>query len=93
MPITYGSYKKLVRLLPLTLNADGSAVVSVRWGFQNGGGEWSPFSEQQFAIAPDDVGTILDAQPRKGLSRRDDLALAVYEHLVQKGLIEAGEIS
>lgn len=93
MPITYGKYTKQVKLLPLTLNPDGSAVVSVRWGFQPESGDWNPFSEQQFHITPEDVSKILDVSPRAGLTRRDDLAYCVYEYLVTSGKMEAGEIS
>ncbi len=91
MPITYGQYTKQVKLLPLTLHADGGATISIRWGFHNGG--WTPYSEQQFTISADEVATILDAPPVEGMTRRDDLSLAVYHYLVEKGLIEAGEIS
>lgn len=91
MPITYGHYTKQVKLLPLTLHANGSATISVRWGFHNG--TWQPFTEQQFNISAEDVSEILDAPPVEGMTRRDDLSIAVYQYLVNKGLIEAGEIS
>ncbi len=93
MPTTYGTYTKQVKLLPLALHSDGSASISVRWGFQPENGEWAPFGEQQFQIPADDVSAILDATPREGLTRRDDLSLCVYEYLVSKKKIEAGEIS
>jgi hypothetical protein len=93
MPITYGSYTKQVKLLPLTLNSDGSAVVAVRWGFQSDQNDWTPVSEQQFYITPEEVSSILDSEPRLGMTRRDDLSLSVYEYLVQSSKIGPGEIS
>jgi len=93
MPITYGLYTKQVKLLPLTLNSDGSAVVAVRWGFQSDQNDWTPVSAQQFYITPEEVSSILDSEPRLGMARRDDLSLSVYEYLVQSSKIGPGEIS
>lgn len=95
MPITYGAYTKERKLLPLTLHANGTATVSVRTGFADDGGVWlSDFtSEKAVNISADGVSEILDAKSTEGMTRRDDLSLAVYMYLVKNGLIEAGEIS
>ena len=93
MPVTYGNYEKQLKLLPLTLHATGGASVVVRFGFVGADGEFTPTTEQTFSIDEVNVAMILDVQPRAGLSRRDDLSLAIYTYLVTNGLVAAGTIS
>jgi hypothetical protein len=93
MPVTYGTYEKQLKLLPLTLHASGGASVVVRFGYVGEDGEFSPTTEQTFAIDAENVEKILGAQPTPGLSRRDDLSFAIYTHLVTHGLVAAGSIS
>jgi hypothetical protein len=93
MPVTYGTYVKQIKLLPLTIFPDDRASVSVRFGYVGESGVFEPMTEQVIQIAPEGVREILDATPTHGLSRRDDLAYAVYTYLVKNGLIEAGHIS
>lgn len=93
MPVTYGTYQKQMKLLPLTLNDDGSASVVVRYGFVDETGIFDPVTAQTFNILPADVSTVLDAAPTAGLSRRDDLSFAIYTYLVTSGLIAQGTIS
>lgn len=93
MPVTYGAYTKQLKLLPLTLQADGAATVVVRYGYVGESGVFEAATERTIPIVAADVSAILDAPPTPGLSRRNDLSLAVYTHLVQMGVIEAGEIS
>lgn len=93
MPVTYGNFTKQLKLLPLSLFADGSASVSVRFGYVGEDGVFTPITQQDFLISSAGVTEILEATPTPGLSRRDDLAYAMYTYLVSHGLIEAGEIS
>jgi hypothetical protein len=93
MPVTYGSFTKQLKLLPLTIFPDDRASVSVRFGYVGESGVFEPMTEQVIQIAPEGVREILDAPPTMGLSRRDDLSYAVYGYLVRNGLIEAGHIS
>lgn len=93
MPITYGTYIKQLKLLPLILLADGSARVDVRDGFVDEAGEFVGRSSRTIQVSAEDVSTILDAPPVAGMSRRDDLSLAVYRFLVDREYIEAGDIS
>lgn len=93
MPITYGNYIKQLKLLPLSLNADGGASVTVRYGYVGEDNVFMPSTEQQFNFTADVVSEILEALPVDGLSRRDDLSLAIYSYLVTSGLIDAGTIS
>lgn len=93
MPVTYGNFTKQLKLLPLTLYPDGRASVSVRFGYVGEDGEFSPIEERSFQIDAAHVSEILDVKPTPGLSRRDDLAYAMYAYLVSNGLIEAGTIS
>lgn len=92
MPISYGTYDMQLKLLPLVLHEHGGADVTVRYGFVVDG-EFRATSQRMFTINASDVSTILDADPTPGLTRRDDLSLAVYAYLVAQGLVEAGEIS
>lgn len=93
MPVTYGMFQKQLKLLPLTLHADGRASVTVRFGYVGEDGVFSANTEQVIEVDAVGVGQILDAPPTPGLSRRDDLSYSVYVYLVSKGLIEAGEVS
>lgn len=93
MPITYGNFTKQLKLLPITLHPDGGATVSVRYGFVGEDNVWTPAEERQINLQAAAVASILDQQPTAGLSRHDDLAAAVYTHLVTNGLVPAGEIS
>lgn len=93
MPIQYGSYSKQLKLLPLTLLEDGSATCTARFGFVGEDGVFQCTEGTTFAFDAATVSLILDAEPTAGLSRRDDLSLAIYQYLVTHGLVEAGTIS
>lgn len=93
MPITYGTFTRQLKLLPLTLHADGSATVVVRYGYVGDDAIFIPVEEKSMSIGVDAVSEILDAQPTSGMTRRDDLALTVYQYLVTQGLVEAGTVS
>ena len=93
MPVSYGTYQKQLKLLPLTLYADGSSLVMVRFGYVGSDGLFNQSYESAFSFTPVVTSSILDAQPTPGLSRRDDLSQAIYVYLVSNGLIESGEIT
>lgn len=93
MPIVYEQYTKQLKLLPLTLYADGRATIDVRYSFVDKNGVAIDFSCRTIQIEAEDVSLILDAPPVAGMSRRDDLSLAVYKFLVERGYIEPGVIS
>jgi len=92
MPISYGVYEKQLKLLPLTMNIDGSADVTLKYGFIENG-LFNPFNEKSIRISPQAVADILDSTPQVGMTRRDDLALAIYSYLVTNDLVEPGQIS
>jgi hypothetical protein len=91
MPITLGNVTLEYKSLPLVLREDGSAEAAVRKGYMKDGA-FVEISRQTFGFNADDVSLILDAPPIPGLTRRDDLAIALYQELVARGLVEAGEI-
>lgn len=93
MPISYGNYTKQMKLLPLTLAADGGASVWVRFGYVGEDGQFQATTEQQFMFSAETVASILDSDPTPGLSRRDDLSFAIYTYLVNNNLIPAGTIT
>jgi len=93
MPVTYGTFVKQLKLLPLTLTADGRATVAVRFGYVGSDGVFTAHEERAFQIDAAGVSEILDAAPTPGMTRRDDLSYAVYGYLVTHGLIEPGDIT
>ena len=92
MPISYGVYEKQVKLLPLTMQADGSADITLKYGFIENS-QFNVVSEKIVKIAPQAAAEILDSMPQAGMTRRDDLAFAIYNYLVTNGLVEPGQIS
>ena len=93
MPISYGTFTKQLKSLPLTLYADGRASVTIRFGYVDSNNNFFPAEEKNFMFDPSEVSMILDTPSMPGLNRREDLNLALYNMLVQKGLVEAGIIS
>jgi hypothetical protein len=93
MPITYGTFTKQMKLLPLTLDAGGGASVVVRFGYVGADEVFQPTTETVFTFDQATVSSILDTNPTPGLSRRDDLSFAIYSYLVNNNLIEPGTIS
>lgn len=86
MPIAQETVTITYKLLPLTLFPDGTAQVTVRRGLQYANGSWEEINQKNIVIDnPVTVSSILDADPVPGLSRRDDLSLAVYNYLVSIG--------
>jgi len=92
MPISYGLFEKQMKLLPIVLNTDGSANVTVRIGYVENN-EFTPIQESIYPMSIQDVSSALDAPPIQGLSRRDDLSYAIYSHLVASGLVQPGSIT
>ena len=92
MPITLGDVTLEYKSLPLTLREDGSAAVCVRKGFMRNGA-FVEISRQNFEFTAEDVSLLLDIPSIPGLTRRDDLAIALYAELVARGQVEAGTIS
>lgn len=93
MPIQYGSYTKQMKLLPLFLAEDGSATCSARFGYVGVDNVFNAVDAKTFQFDAAVVSSILDTTPTAGLTRRDDLSLAIYTYLVTHGLVEAGTIS
>lgn len=92
MPITLGNVTLEYKSLPLVLREDGSASATIRKGYMKDG-VFVETERKTFEFNAEDVSLILDAQPMPGLTRRDDLAIALYQELVLRGLVEPGEIS
>jgi len=92
MPITLGNVTLEYKSLPLVLREDGSAEVTLRKGYTKDG-VFMEISRKTFGFTADDVALILDAPPIAGLTRRDDLAIALYQEMVARDLVEPGQIS
>ena len=92
MPISYGSFEKQMKLLPIVMHADGRVTVTVRIGYMEDGSLLSA-SEQNYELSAEVVSALLDVPGRPGTTRRDDLAYAIYVHLVTSGAIKPGTIS
>ena len=93
MPVTYGSYIKQLKLLPVVLNSDGTALITVRYGYVGSDNVFVEANSDTFKMEPQIVASILDAPPTAGMTRRDDLSLAIYQYLVSQGLVQTGDIS
>ena len=91
MPIIGETVNLEYKLLPLTLNADGSSIVYLRKGFTVNG-EFVVFESIEAAFTPTETQTVLMQMPISGKNRRDDFSDAMYELLVSKGYA-AGTIS
>ena len=91
MPITIGTVELQQKLLPMTLTPEGGASVTIRKGWMEGD-NFVCISDTTHNFTPEEVSLVLDAPPVAGLSRRDDLSLAVYQMMVTKG-IAMGTIS
>lgn len=91
MPITIGTVELQQKLLPMTLTPEGGASVTIRKGWMDGS-TFVCIGDTTHNFTPEEVSQVLDTDPVPGLSRRDDLSLAVYQMLVAKG-IAMGTIS
>lgn len=87
MPVSQTQVEITYKLLPLTLFPDGTAQVTIRRGLLYPDNSWEAISGEKVVIIdnPATVSSILDAPPIAGLTRRDDLSLAVYNYLVGIG--------
>lgn len=94
MPIQLQASVNFV-VAPVKLNADQSVDLTLVGRLQYGQGNATAVDiyRADFHIEPNDVTTILGAQPKPGLNRLDDLTTAIYEYLVSKGLAPEGQIS
>lgn len=92
MPITLGDVTLEYKSLPLVLREDGSASVTIRKGYMQDG-SFVEIERKTVEFNSEDVSLILDAQPVPTLTRRDDLAIALYQELVARNLVEPGRIS
>lgn len=92
MPITLGDVTLEYKSLPLVLREDGSASVTIRKGYMKDG-SFVEIERKTVEFNAEDVSLILDAQPVPTLTRRDDLAIALYQELVARNLVEPGQIS
>ena len=92
MPITIKSVSLEYKLLPIVFQEDGSASICVRKGYTDNGA-FVVIEGNSFTMPTADTDYILNAMPTPGMSRRDDLAFAIYTYLVTNNHVEAGVIS
>lgn len=92
MPISYGSFEKQMKLLPIVMHADGRVSVTVRIGYMEDGTLMCA-STRTYDLEAAVVSGLLDVPGRVGATRREDLSYAIYAHLVASGAIKAGTIS
>lgn len=92
MPISYGTFEKQVKLLPITINFDGSSLITLKYGFIENN-NFNVIKEEIIAINAVDTASLLDTLPQAGMTRRNDLALAIYNYLIDNNLIEPGQIT
>lgn len=86
MPIVGPTLNLEYRLLPLTLNADGSSMVYLRKGFATDTG-FQVLETLETALTVEETQGLLLAEPTPGKNRADDLSDAVYQLLLDKGVV------
>jgi hypothetical protein len=91
MPITLDTVTLEYKSLPLILNEDGTATVTLRKGYISDS-VFVALSTENYYASKEEVSAILDAQGIQGLTRRNDLSLALYQFCVSKGA-QSGLIS
>lgn len=91
MPITLGSVTLEYKSLPIQYNVDGSVSITLRKGYMKGD-EFVVIGLENYFATKAEADSIMDVNPVNGLSRRNDLSLAIYQFCVSKGA-EVGIIS
>ena len=91
MPITLGSVTIEYRSLPIQYNSDGTVTITLRKGYMQGS-EFLVIGLENYSATKEEANAIMDAHPTAGLTRRDDLSLAIYGFCVSKGA-EVGVIT
>ena len=92
MPILLQNINLEYKLLPITLNEDGTTKIVIRKGYTLNG-IFNIIEGITIELSAVITASVLDTTPTPGLSRRDDLSLAIYTYLVTNNLIEQGVIS
>jgi hypothetical protein len=85
MPIIGETVNIEYKLLPLTLNADGTSIVYLRKGFTVGG-VFQQIESIEGAFTQAETLSVLMANPTAGKNRMDDFCEAMYQLFVLKGL-------
>lgn len=85
MPIIGETVNIEYKLLPLTLNADGSSIVYLRKGFVVDG-VFKTVETIEGAFTPAETMSVLMATPVAGKNRLDDFCDAMYALFVAKGM-------
>lgn len=91
MPITIGSVTIEYKSLPIQYNSDGTVNVTLRKGYMKDG-EFVVIGLETYTATKEEANAIMDVPPTGGLTRRNDLSLAIYQFCVSKGA-EVGVIT
>ena len=92
MPITLNTITLEYKLLPIVLNEDGTSKIVIRKGYMSNG-IFNTIEGHTFEFTKEVTDSILDKLPIQDITRREDLAIAIYLYLVNNGLVEQGQIS
>lgn len=92
MPINIKDVTLEYKILPICMNEDESSTITVRKGYMDDG-VFKVIEGITVQVSILETSAILDVQTIPGLTRRNDLALAIYTWLVENNCIEAGTIS
>ena len=74
------------KLLPITLNEDGSSMINFSEGFTLDG-TYTVVKRSELPLSVAETQGILLTQTTPGKTRREDLAEALYTLLISKGLV------
>lgn len=91
MTITLNEVTLEYKVFPVTLNDDGTGVVTLRKGYYESGNFLATAIENYYATK-EEVSAILDVVGSGTLTRREDFTAALYNFCVSKGA-QAGVIT
>lgn len=86
MPVIQTQVELFWKINAVKFESDGSVTVEMVQGYSEGGA-FRQTESRAFHIDMATASQVLDTAPTAGLTRRDDICLAVYNHLVSAGLI------
>ena len=85
MPITLETVTLQYKSLPITLHEDGSCTVTLRKGYFDENNNFIIVGLENYYANAQETSAILDIEGIHGLSRRNDLSLAIYQFCISKG--------
>ena len=81
------TYTKIWNAVPITFRSDGGVTVILNTILNGSDGTTIQLNQQQIDIPLSETAPVLDVSPTPGLTRRQDIAMTIYDYLIAKGLV------